>query len=161
MHACTQICTYLAPHVRNRDQTFKHGNNNTSKQTNYIQNDRQESRSKTKRWGRTRRGSKQEQLGKVRRSQPGSETGKKTRKERGKETRRETGKETRRETRKERKPNHQPSLDDATMADDNTDNFEKPAKYCDGGFCPIELGDHIGGRFSVLQKLGYGSFGTV
>lgn len=38
---------------------------------------------------------------------------------------------------------------------------EKPYKYCEGGFCPIELGDRIADRFTILYKLGYGGFGTV
>jgi serine/threonine protein kinase len=38
---------------------------------------------------------------------------------------------------------------------------EKLAKYCEGGFCPIDLGDRIADRFTVLHKLGYGGFGTV
>jgi serine/threonine protein kinase len=38
---------------------------------------------------------------------------------------------------------------------------EKPAKYHEGGFCPIELGDCIADRFIVLHKLGHGGFATV
>lgn len=38
---------------------------------------------------------------------------------------------------------------------------EHPSKYAKGGFCPIELGDRIADRFTVLHKLGYGGFGTV
>lgn len=44
-------------------------------------------------------------------------------------------------------------------------DHEKPEKYHEGGFCPIELGDRLGdrlgGRFTVLQKLGFGGYGTV
>jgi serine/threonine protein kinase len=51
----------------------------------------------------------------------------------------------------------------------NDDDFElsvdteaEPlSKYCDGGFCPIDLGDRIADRFTVLHKLGFGGFGTV
>ena len=38
---------------------------------------------------------------------------------------------------------------------------EKLEKYDKGGFCPIHLGDRIGGRFTVVHKLGHGGFGTV
>jgi serine/threonine protein kinase len=38
---------------------------------------------------------------------------------------------------------------------------ERLAKYHNGGFCPIDLGDRIAGRFIVLHKLGFGGFGTV
>ena len=38
---------------------------------------------------------------------------------------------------------------------------EKLEQYYEGGFCPIDLGDCIAGRFTVLHKLGHGGFGTV
>jgi serine/threonine protein kinase len=38
---------------------------------------------------------------------------------------------------------------------------EHPYKYGPGGFCPIELGDRIANRFTILHKLGYGGFATV
>jgi serine/threonine protein kinase len=38
---------------------------------------------------------------------------------------------------------------------------EDIGKYCEGGLCPIELGDRLANRFTVLHKLGYGGFATV
>lgn len=45
----------------------------------------------------------------------------------------------------------------ATLGSDT----EKHEKYYPGGFCPVEIGDGITDRFTVLHKLGYGGFGTV
>ncbi len=38
---------------------------------------------------------------------------------------------------------------------------ERPAKYYEGGFCPIDIGDQIADRFTVVHKLGHGGFATV
>jgi serine/threonine protein kinase len=38
---------------------------------------------------------------------------------------------------------------------------EKLEKYHPGGFCPVDIGDRIAGRFTILHKLGYGGFGIV
>ena len=38
---------------------------------------------------------------------------------------------------------------------------ELPRSYYEGDFCPIEFGDRIADRFTVLHKLGYGSYAAV
>ncbi|KAK3309878.1 kinase-like domain-containing protein [Chaetomium strumarium] len=43
----------------------------------------------------------------------------------------------------------------------NGSRTEDIGKYCEGGLCPIELGDRLANRFTVLHKLGYGGFATV
>lgn len=35
-----------------------------------------------------------------------------------------------------------------------------PYNYCEGGYCPIEIGDHYASRFTILHKLGYGGFAS-
>lgn len=34
-------------------------------------------------------------------------------------------------------------------------------RYFEGGFCPIDIGDRIADRFTVLHKLGYSGYSTV
>ncbi len=34
-------------------------------------------------------------------------------------------------------------------------------KYCEGGYHPIDIGDKIAQRFTIVHKLGYGGFATV
>jgi serine/threonine protein kinase len=38
---------------------------------------------------------------------------------------------------------------------------EWPEAYHIGGYHPVHLGDVLNGRYSVLRKIGYGSFSTV
>ncbi|KAK3304813.1 kinase-like domain-containing protein [Chaetomium strumarium] len=37
---------------------------------------------------------------------------------------------------------------------------EDPEHYYRGGYCPVDIGDHIG-RFKIVHKLGHGGFATV
>ena len=40
-------------------------------------------------------------------------------------------------------------------------DIEAQNEYRIGGFHPVELGDVLSSRYSVLQKLGYGRYSTV
>lgn len=41
-------------------------------------------------------------------------------------------------------------------------NEENISSYCEGGFHPVQLGDHFkGGRYEVVHKLGWGGFSTA
>lgn len=38
---------------------------------------------------------------------------------------------------------------------------EDPARYCPGGYHPIQLGDVLADRYRVKRKLGFGIYSTV
>jgi len=38
---------------------------------------------------------------------------------------------------------------------------EDPEGYCQGGYCPVDIGDRMAKRFKVVHKLGFGGFATV
>ncbi|EEH04015.1 protein kinase [Histoplasma capsulatum G186AR] len=41
-------------------------------------------------------------------------------------------------------------------------NCERLERYCPGGFCPINLGDHLcDGRYTIIHNLGFGGSSTV
>ena len=58
---------------------------------------------------------------------------------------------------------HAPATSHGTYLDGINDDLEPLEDYQDGGYHPIHLGDTLGisSRYRVIQKLGYGGFGTV
>lgn len=48
------------------------------------------------------------------------------------------------------------------MSLNQSSNVERVAEYCPGGFHPVLLNDTFkNGRYTVINKLGYGTFATV
>jgi serine/threonine-protein kinase SRPK3 len=52
----------------------------------------------------------------------------------------------------------------AGMADvywDFDDDYEQISRYCRGGYHPVEIGQSFKGRYTIVYKMGSGSFSTV
>ncbi|KAK2807051.1 hypothetical protein FQN50_005625 [Emmonsiellopsis sp. PD_5] len=59
-------------------------------------------------------------------------------------------------------------MDESSTASETAPKYEyiedcEPLeRYCSGGFCPVKLGDRLGGgRYSIVQNLGFGGSSTV
>ncbi|KAJ5121052.1 kinase-like domain-containing protein [Penicillium bovifimosum] len=41
------------------------------------------------------------------------------------------------------------------------DEVEQLERYCPGGYHPVNVGEQLGGKYSIIHKLGYGSYSTI
>jgi serine/threonine protein kinase len=48
-----------------------------------------------------------------------------------------------------------------TQLDSSLFDEENSSDYCYGGYHPVVIGDVLGGRYEVINKLGYGHYSTV
>jgi len=41
------------------------------------------------------------------------------------------------------------------------EDVEKLERYCPGGYHPVTIGEQLGGKYSIVHKLGFGAYSTI